>query len=390
VLGTPGYMSPEQIRRTPLDERADVYSLGCTLFEILTAEPLHPRGMEALKSTLLTIEGRPAERRPNADIPPELDEACRRATAQKAEGRFAGAREVHDAVMRYLDGDRDLLLRRELSAQHSASAEQAFQAGADEKHRAEAMREAGRALSLDPTNVRAADLLARIMLEPPPSVPEAVKEAMSDAAARAGAEQSRAATWVYVTILLLLPVLTLLGVKSWALFGAIAAATAMMIGITVFLGRRRHVSQATLLFGVAMDAALTVLIGLLSSPVLSVPVLAMSSALAFSGHPRIRTPWVPVAVASVVILLPVAGELVGIFPRTFEILSDSIVVRPWSLGVHPFGTVAVFVIFWLSALVSASVTILKLRRSQETAANQLQLQAWHLRQLLPLVRTPPG
>ena len=46
------------------------------MFEILTAEPLHPRGMAALRSTLLTVEGRPAERRPDADIPPELDEAC--------------------------------------------------------------------------------------------------------------------------------------------------------------------------------------------------------------------------------------------------------------------------------------------------------------------------
>lgn len=56
LLGTPGYMSPEQCQGEldALGPPSDVYSLGCILFEILHLEPLHPgRGIaERLASTL--------------------------------------------------------------------------------------------------------------------------------------------------------------------------------------------------------------------------------------------------------------------------------------------------------------------------------------------------
>src|SRR6185436_164659 len=39
VQGTRSYMSPEQIRNQNLDQRADIYSYGCTLFELITGKP---------------------------------------------------------------------------------------------------------------------------------------------------------------------------------------------------------------------------------------------------------------------------------------------------------------------------------------------------------------
>jgi eukaryotic-like serine/threonine-protein kinase len=99
ILGTPAYMSPEQASGATSDIRADVYSLGIVLYELLTGtRPFLGPPAELLRMHLLadlpSLEsGRPGL--PDADA---LDVVLRRATAKSASKRYAHAGELLDAL----------------------------------------------------------------------------------------------------------------------------------------------------------------------------------------------------------------------------------------------------------------------------------------------------
>ena len=98
-LGTPSYMSPEQANGDPaLDHRADIYSLGCTLYEMLAGRPPYPGPTpQALVLQHLT-EPVPAARATRREVSVPLDEAVRRAMAKAAADRFQTAAEFRAAL----------------------------------------------------------------------------------------------------------------------------------------------------------------------------------------------------------------------------------------------------------------------------------------------------
>jgi len=98
LLGTPGYMSPEQARGDEVTTATDIYALGSILFEILTHVTLHPRGPDAIASTLAGPQS-PTTRAPERTIAPELDAICLAALANDPANRPSG-RALADEVQR--------------------------------------------------------------------------------------------------------------------------------------------------------------------------------------------------------------------------------------------------------------------------------------------------
>jgi serine/threonine protein kinase/tetratricopeptide (TPR) repeat protein len=94
IIGTPAYMSPEQARGEPLDGRADIFSLGCVLYEAATGQrPFRGAStMAVLQEIVAANPPPPSSIQP--DLPPEFDLIVERMLAKQRDGRYGLATEL--------------------------------------------------------------------------------------------------------------------------------------------------------------------------------------------------------------------------------------------------------------------------------------------------------
>jgi eukaryotic-like serine/threonine-protein kinase len=98
VLGTPEFMSPEQIRGKPLDGRSDVYALGVLAFELFTGQLPFP-GKSAQETMIARLRGQPVRLRTvRADFPARVEAVIHQALAMDPAQRFASMTEMAQAL----------------------------------------------------------------------------------------------------------------------------------------------------------------------------------------------------------------------------------------------------------------------------------------------------
>jgi serine/threonine protein kinase len=101
ILGSPAYLSPEQLRGQPLDGRTDVYSLGVTLYQMLAGIiPFRTENMSAL-ARRLTEDAPPLSGR-RAGVHPELERIVHRSLTRDREARYATAAEMREDLEVFL------------------------------------------------------------------------------------------------------------------------------------------------------------------------------------------------------------------------------------------------------------------------------------------------
>lgn len=103
VLGTADYLAPEQaLNSHKADERADIYSLGCTLYFLLTGHPPFPEGSISERLLKHQVEPAPSILNDRPDAPPTLVHICERMMAKKAEDRHQTAGDVAERLGEWL------------------------------------------------------------------------------------------------------------------------------------------------------------------------------------------------------------------------------------------------------------------------------------------------
>ncbi|MEO7735208.1 MAG: serine/threonine-protein kinase, partial [Kofleriaceae bacterium] len=107
VIGTPRYMAPEQAigEASKLDRRADVYSLGATLYHLVTGKPsVDGSSLVEVVHNLVTVEPRPP-RSLDRNIPIDLEAIILKCLEKDRTARYDSARALVEDLDRYLDGE---------------------------------------------------------------------------------------------------------------------------------------------------------------------------------------------------------------------------------------------------------------------------------------------
>lgn len=99
VIGTLDYLAPERIQDQGGDGRADVYALGCVLFEALTGTLPFARDNDVAKMYAHLSAPVPSAREAEPEVPEELDALAQRAMAKDPDDRFTTATEMAEALM---------------------------------------------------------------------------------------------------------------------------------------------------------------------------------------------------------------------------------------------------------------------------------------------------
>jgi serine/threonine-protein kinase len=119
LKGKLSYMPPEQARGDDLDPRADQFSLGVTLFEMVTHTRLYPamKEMDLFREVATGTEPYPSARSRDPSVPEELSAIIEKMMARDREGRFASMAEVRDRLTQFLHGLSSSIPTNEATAQ---------------------------------------------------------------------------------------------------------------------------------------------------------------------------------------------------------------------------------------------------------------------------------
>ena len=397
-VGTAGYQAPEQTYKSNVGPAADVYSLGVILFEILTWRLLHqgPTPAARVKSVRDGDVPPPSRASLSPGVSPELDAVCLKATALEPPHRYESARDLHDAIERYLAGVRDRERRQDLAKDHLEKAGRALaaaargEADADEQ-RTTAVTELGAALALDPSNETALGGLSRVLLDPSDDLPEAAEQELAESYTAERTREARRMTLVYLGWLASAPLALLLGVRSIAAFAGICisvTAVALYAAWTWRTGRTspRHLFPLLLLVFVAAGTTCT-----LFGPLVLVPGIVVAaqsrSLLTLRADSKRQIALLGLALAT--LFVPLALEWLGIVSPSFIFEDGVIKLLPRAFDFPPSFTLLVLLWGLVLGIVFPNFLMGRAVATLTAAERRLFVQAWRLKQLVPEGARPP-
>ncbi len=390
ILGTPGYMAPEQVDDCDdVEQAADVYALGAVLFEILTLQRLHEgqRVSELIASTRRGADARCSVRAPERAIAPELEALVVRATALSPRMR-PSARELHESLESFLDGAREDERRRLVSELHVRAADEAIRRApavgpSAIESRRQAVRSLSRAHAADPANETALRTLVSLLEKPLATMPAEVEAGVRAEEEDTARIAARALRYGRLSWLLYVPLVLWLGVRSWPAFWLAVASITGAVAVSWVVDRVRRPApwMRTL---VAVLSMLTIMpIATLFGPIVTLPALIVASLPSFVAHLDRPGRVLATIAACVAGVVPFVLDATGLVPQQLVFAEGAITVLPNMAWLPELETRLVLGLFQMTPIVTAVILLARLRRDLDQTRARVHTQLWTLRQLLP-------
>jgi serine/threonine-protein kinase len=319
---------------------------------------------------------------PNADVPPELEAICVKATARDREHRYATARELAEAVERYLEGDRDLALRARMSREHGERARQ-LATRKTTLDRSEALGAVGRALALDPSNRAALATMVELLTSPPPDVPPEAAAAMRTRERVLDRTRSRAglvviAFWMVAS--LVTTAIVGVGQVSYLVLATSTVGIALVLSIVRLRQPRKDGFMPT--YYVAGIGLAIAGLGIGFSPEYITPTIAVvfviSCTLAMDPTRRL----LPMFIGCVAISLPFVLEWLGALDPSF-VERDAMLCALARMTRMPDTALVGPLLMNIVCIVMGCLYAVRLRDALTEMQRRDSIHAWQLRQLVP-------
>jgi serine/threonine-protein kinase len=393
LIGTPGYMSPEQVRGEvgEVGPASDVYALGCILFEILTGAMAHEgaTAQSLLLSTLANPVAQPLARFPQLEVPPELDAICRRATAASSKERFNSAREFSRQLEEFLDGERDAELRKRSAEEHLVNATKLLTAvaeGGGSEQRERGMQALGRALALDPTNEKALRLVSELVFSDSNALPPEALQELKQVALADRRENSKFAVAGYAVWLFIMMFFLFWGTKNTALTLAAVLGVSSLFVYGGWMFATGNVQPRFMRIAIVANFTLLGMTSAFAGPLIAIPGWAAVLAASFLVSLRAtrETKWLLLGLSVASVVVPMLLALTGVTHNPYSFQQGALIVRSELLEFDPpIATLLVMTLVTAAQPFAIFVLVGKATDKLVEAERRNHAMAFRLRQLLP-------
>jgi serine/threonine-protein kinase len=245
------------------------------------------------------------------------------------------------------------------------------------------MQAAGRALALDPTASEAADLVSRLMLEPPKETPAEVKRELAALDYQTARAQGRLAALSMLGYLAFVPLLLWTGVRDLRMV-AVFVALAIGCGVQVWqLTRRDTIWRPGIYLNACINAALIATVCRLVGPFVIAPTLVTTTLMAYAAHPAFGSIRIVSGILASGLVVPWVLEGIGVLAPTYRFVDGALVIASPNLTFSAVPVQVAFAVLLVALVAVVALLTRVLAVRQREAAGQLELQAWHLRQIVP-------